>query len=190
MNKIACRIAGLACAAQLGISSAALADYPERNIQIFFPWGVTGAAYAVDQVVADKMGEQLGVKLPVVSRPGAGGVRAFREGMKKPSDGYTILSGYVAPLVVAPLREKADWTYEDFIPLYPVRSSVISVICRADEDRWTDFPSFIQYLKDHPAETRYTTGSIDNLPHLVMSKVLQSQNAVSRPIPYQDMNDG
>ncbi len=184
------RVAGLAFASQLAFAGAALGEYPERNIQIFFPWGVTGAAYAVDQIVADKMGEELGVKLPVVSRPGAGGVRAFREGMAEDPDGYTILSGYVAPLVVAPVRGNADWTYEDFIPLYPVRSSVISVICRADEDRWTDFPSFIKYLQDNPGKTRYTTGSIDNLPHLVMAKVLQSQNAVSRPIPYQDMNDG
>lgn len=172
------------------IATGAVADYPERNIQVVFPWGTGGAAYAVDQIVADKMGEKLGVKLPVVSKPGGAGVRALTEGLAADADGYTVLSTFVANLVVAPIRGNADWNYKDFIPLYPVRSSVLCIGSRADETRWSDFPSFIKYLQDNPAKTTYTTGAIDNLPHLVISKILQSQNAVSRPVPYQDMNEG
>ena len=98
-------LAGTLVAASAAI---ALADFPNRNIEIFHPWG-PGNAMAMSQVVAKAMGEELGTDMPVISLPGAAGTKAQTTAMGKPADGYTIFDGYVAPLVLQPILGNADW---------------------------------------------------------------------------------
>lgn len=160
--------AGLALAA-----TTALADYPERRIQRIYPWSPGRPTYAVSQLIADAMGEELGVEMPVVAKPGAGGVSAFTQALGEPADGYTTIDGYVAPLVIAPMFDRADWSCEDFTPLHSTTSNAFAVVGRPDEERWSDFPSFIQYLQDHPGETRYSGAAQLALPHVVMARVLR-----------------
>ena len=81
-------------------AAMALADFPNRNIEIIHPWG-PGNAMAMS-VVAKAMGEELGTDMPVISLPGAAGTKAQTTAMGKPADGYTIFDGYVAPLVLQP----------------------------------------------------------------------------------------
>ena len=51
-------------------TTGALAEFPERNIEVIHPWG-PGNAMAMSQVVAKAMGEELGTDMPVISLPGA-----------------------------------------------------------------------------------------------------------------------
>ena len=119
-------------------SSAALADFPERTIENIFPWSA-GKALSVSQIIAKAMGEELGVSLPVVSTPGAAGTKAFKTAMARPADGYTIMDGYVAPLVLQPVLGNADWTYTDFKPLHSAVSNAFSIGGRMNETRWSNF---------------------------------------------------
>lgn len=179
-----------AAALLLAAAGAAHAEFPERRIQNIYPWTPGTPTYAVSQIIADAMGEELGVEIPVVAKPGAGGVNAFTQALNEPADGYTVIDGYVAPLIISPMFGKADWSCKDFTPLYSATSNAFAIISRADEDRWTDFPSFIAYLKAHPGETRYSGADELALPHLVAARVMQQQGTVARHVPYQDLNDG
>jgi len=184
-------IGGVLLAAMLAAAgSQAVAAFPERRIQVSYPWKPGAPAYVVSQIIADGMAEELGVDVAVVARPGAGGVNAIMAGLNEPADGYTIIDGYVAPLVISPLFGKADYTYEDFIPLHSASSNAFAIASRADEDRWTDFPSFIAYLQEHPGETRFTAAEELTLPHMVTAKLLQSQDAVARNVPYVGLAPG
>ncbi len=183
-------LSGVVLAVSLVLASAASAEYPERRIQHIYPWTPGTPTYAVSQIIADAMGEELGTQMPVVAKPGAGGVNAFMAALNEPADGYTTLDGYVAPLIISPLFGKTEYTFKDFIPLYSATSNAFAIATRADEDRFTDFPSLIAYLKEHPGETRYTGGADLALPHMVAAKVLQHYDAVSRPVPYGDLADG
>jgi tripartite-type tricarboxylate transporter receptor subunit TctC len=93
-------------------TGAARAEFPERTIENIFPW-TAGEAMAISQIIAKAMGEELGVSIPVISTPGAAGTKAFQTALNKPADGYTIIDGYVAPLVLQPVLGNADWTYAD-----------------------------------------------------------------------------
>jgi tripartite-type tricarboxylate transporter receptor subunit TctC len=50
-------------------STAALADFPERTIELIHPWG-PGNAMSVSQIIANAMGDELGVDMPVISNNG------------------------------------------------------------------------------------------------------------------------
>lgn len=191
INSTWTRALGLvALAAICGTAGLAHAEYPERKIQHIYPWSPGTPTYAVSQIIADKMGDILGTQMPVVATPGAGGVKAFQTALDAPADGYTTLDGYVAPLIISPLFDQAEWGCADFVPLYSATSNAFAIISRADEDRWTDFPSFIEYLKANPGETRYSGGPDLSLPHMVAAKVMQNFETVSRPVPYNDLADG
>lgn len=183
------RLTLAAAVAALGLAAgAAHAEFPDRTIENVFPW-TAGTAMSVSQIIAKAMGEELGVSIPVVSTPGAAGTKAFQTAMNRPADGYTIIDGYVAPLVLQPVLGKADWTYEDFKPLHAAVSNAFSIGCRVGETRWSSFEEMMEYGKAHPGELRYSSGSRNNLPHMVIAKVLQSYGVVAQNIPYKTDGD-
>ena len=172
----------------MAMSGPAFAQFPDRNIENIYPWA-PGATMAASQVIADAMGDELGVTVSVVSTPGASGTKAFKTAMSKPADGYTLIDGYVAPLVLQPMLGKADWTYEDFTPLWSAVSNSFAIVVRKDETRFTDFPALMKYAHEHPAELRYTAGNPGSLPHMAAAKVLQESDAVAQLIPYPEIDN-
>ena len=164
--------------------SAANAEFPERTVENIFPWSA-GVAMSVSQIIAKAMGEELGVSLPVVSTPGAAGTKAFQTAMNRPADGYTIFDGYVAPLVLQPVLGNADWTYKDFKPLHSAVSNAFSIGIRKGETRFTTIEELMEYGKANPGKLRYSSGSRNNLPHMVIAKVLQTYGVVAQNIPYK-----
>lgn len=175
-------------AALMMTSSVALAEFPERTVENIFPWSA-GTAMSVSQIIAKAMGEELGVSVPVVSTPGAAGTKAFKTAMNRPADGYTIFDGYVAPLVLQPVLGKADWTYKDFKPLHSAVSNAFSIGVKKGETRWSTFQELMAYGKANPGKLRYSSGSRNNLPHMVIAKVLQSHGVVAQNIPYKTDGD-
>lgn len=187
---VAASALALGAAGLMAGQAAAESGFPTRRIQVIYPWSPGTPTYAVSQIIANAMGKNLGVNMPVVAKTGASGVNAFDQALAEPANGYAVIDGYVAPLVISPLFKKAKWGCNDFIPLYSATSNAFAVVSRADEKRWTDFPSFIKYLKAHPGQTRYTASAQLSLPHMVMAKVLETVGAVARNVPYNDLADG
>lgn len=169
-------------------TGAALAEFPERTIENIFPW-TAGGAMATSQIIADAMGDELGVTITVVSTPGAAGTKAFQTAMNKPADGYTIFDGYVAPLVLQPVLGNADWTYKDFIPLHGTVSNAFSIGIRKDDDRWANFEEMMEWGRANPGKLKYSSGTSNTLPHMVIAKVLQEHGVVARNIPYKTDGD-
>lgn len=170
------------------MAGSARAEFPERNIENIYPWG-PGATMSASQIIADAMGEALGVNISVVSTPGAGGTKAFLTAMEKPADGYTIFDGYVAPLVLQPMLGKADWSYKDFSPLWAATSNSFAIAVRKDDDRFADFPALIAYAKANPGKLRYSPGTVGALPHMVAAKVMQTSDVVAQVVPYPEIDN-
>ncbi|MFK7891116.1 MAG: tripartite tricarboxylate transporter substrate-binding protein [Granulosicoccus sp.] len=180
---------GLLLAALLSMATInAYADFPERTIENVFPWSA-GTAMSVSQIIAQAMGDELGVSIPVISTPGAAGTKAFQTAMARPADGYTLIDGYVAPLVLQPVLGNADWTYNDFKPLHSAVSNAFSIGSRKGETRWSNFEEMMAYGKANPGKLRYSSGSRNNLPHMVIAKVLQTYGVVAQNIPYKTDGD-
>lgn len=169
------------------LAGPAFAEFPERNIENIYPWA-PGATMAASQVIADAMGEKLGVNISVVSTPGAGGVKAFETANSRSADGYTLYDGYVAPLVIQPMRGNAKWTYKDFVPLWSATSNSFAIAVRPDDDRFKSVTDLLEYAKANPGELRYSPGVAGGLPHMVGAKVLQVSNAVAQVVPYPEID--
>lgn len=160
------------------------ADFPDRPVQTIFPWG-PGTAMAADQIIADAVSKELGVAVTLISTPGAGGTKAFKTAMARKADGYTMISGWVAPLVSAPAGGKADWTYKDFVPLHSGVAAAFAIATRVGDDRFGSFKEMMEYGKANPGKLRYSSGTAGNLPHKVMAKTLQAYGVVAQVVPYK-----
>lgn len=167
-----------------GQSDAGGAAFPNRTVENVFPWG-PGGAMSKSQIVAKAMGEELGVAMTVVSTPGAAGTKAFQTALNKPADGYSIIDGYVAPLVLQPILGNAKWTYKDFKPLSAAVAHPFAIGCKVGETRWGNFQELMEYGRQNPGKLRYTTDSRNNLPHMVIAKVLQTYGVVAQNVPYE-----
>lgn len=181
------RLLVLATAALL-LAANARAEFPDRNIENIYPWG-PGATMSASQIIADAMGQELNVNISVVSTPGAAGTKAFMTAMEKPADGYTIIDGYVAPLVLQPMLGKVNWTYADFKPLWAATSNSFAIAVRKDDDRFADFPALIDYARKNPGKLRYSPGVTEALPHMVIAKVMQTSDVVGQVVPYPEIDN-
>lgn len=181
------RLLGIA-ATLLIVTGSAQAEFPERNIENIYPWG-PGATMSASQLIADAMGDELGVNISVVSTPGATGTKALQTMLSKPADGYTIFDGYVAPLVLQPMAGNGDWNYEDFAPLWSATSNSFAIVVRKDDDRFADFPALVEHMKQNPGKLRYSPGVTDSLPHMVAAKVMQTSDVVAQVVPYPEIDN-
>ena len=175
-------LAGVGLSALVATQSLA-DDFPNRTVETIFPWAA-GNAMAVDQLIAKAVGDNLGVPVTIVSTPGAGGTKAFKTALARPADGYTLISGWVAPLVGAPVKGTADWTYRDFIPLHSGASTIFSIGLRVGDERFPTFMDLVEYGRANPGKLRYSSGAAGNLPHMVMAKTLQAMGVVAQNVPY------
>ena len=171
----------------LTLAGPAFAEFPERNIQNIYPWN-PGAAMAASQVIADAMGEELGVNVSVVSTPGAGGVRAFETALANEADGYTIIDGYVAPLVLQPMQGNADWSYEDFVPLWSASANAFAIAVRKGDERFPDLDTLIQTMREAPGELRYSPGTSGALPHMSAARMMQLADVHAQLVPYPEID--
>jgi tripartite-type tricarboxylate transporter receptor subunit TctC len=76
----------------LGISSSALAVYPEKPIRIIVGFTPGGTADSIARLLASTMSTRLGQNMVVENRPGANGVLATEFVQRAAPDGYTIFS--------------------------------------------------------------------------------------------------
>ena len=83
-------IAASLLACLVGIATAQAAPYPDRPIAIVVPFGKGTTADLVAAVVAEAVSKNIGQKVVVELKPGAGGGIAMEQVEKASPDGYTL----------------------------------------------------------------------------------------------------
>ncbi len=84
-------LAAAAAAALLSpLAALAQAPWPNRAIEIIYPFPPGNDTDAIIRVVAEGMSKRLGVPVQVINKPGGGGVVGFAEMVRAKPDGYTI----------------------------------------------------------------------------------------------------
>ncbi|MEY2658943.1 MAG: putative extracytoplasmic binding receptor [Pseudomonadota bacterium] len=83
---------GLAAAIGVGLGTArAQSGFPSKPIKIIVPFPAGGTTDIVARLIAQRMGESMGVPVTVDNRGGAGGAIGADAVAKSPADGHTLL---------------------------------------------------------------------------------------------------
>ena len=122
--------------------------FPERPLAMIVPYGPGGGSGQVSRAMAQAVTELTGVGINPDYKPGGSGIVGLGNYMAVPADGYTILehiddatSAYVSG------ASKVN-PAEDLIPLVISQITFSQIYIRADEDRYTDWDSFVAWAKE------------------------------------------
>lgn len=171
VRRIAPRLTAVFCALAAVAATQATAQpaaqaYPTKPIRMLVPYPPGGTSDIVARIVSQKLAEAWGPRIVVDNRPGAGGSLGTEIAAKATPDGYTVVIGSVAPIVLNPLFYKTG--YESLRDLEPITLSgaapQLFVIDPALPAK--TMKDFIAHGKSKSDGLNYGTSGAGTLPHL------------------------
>ena len=171
--------------AAFGTSSSAQ-PYPTRPIRVLIPQPPGGANDTVARVFAPALGDALGQPIVVENRPGANGNVAMEAVAKAAPDGYTLLLGADAQIVINP-HFYSNLPFDTMKDLVPVATLVSTNMVLAVNPTLPvkNLQEFIDYAKRANPPLAY--GSIGNgsQHHLVMEMLKQRAQIDLLHVPFK-----
>jgi tripartite-type tricarboxylate transporter receptor subunit TctC len=179
MLAMALVLVGLSC-------GAALAEYPEKPIQLIIPWPAgNDPSTMVATAMAPHLADQLGVPVKVVNKPGGGAVLATFELAQSRPDGYTVGLISIGPMITQVLRGKTPYQNEDLKPLGLIWSSPFTLAARGDAP-YDNLDELSEYAQDH--ELRLAHWGLGAVPTLIAMKVAQIGGFEWKETAYKKLN--
>jgi tripartite-type tricarboxylate transporter receptor subunit TctC len=132
----AIRAGALAFALALTATSASAqspAGWPNQPIKVMVGFPAGGASDVMARLVAQKLGERLGVSVIIDNRPGAAGTLAAQLTVQSPADGYTLLLGSPTAVTLAPSTLAGRISYDpekDLVPISKVAHYPLFLVAR------------------------------------------------------------
>lgn len=181
------RVAGLAAAACVsahGLAQSAAA-FPDKPIRLIVPLPPGGGADALARILAPRLTEIWGQTLVIDNRGGAGGVLGTSLAAKSAADGYTIMSGYMAPISVNVSLGKLP--YDPVKDLAPITLAALAqnVMTVHPGVPATSVKEFIGVLKAKPGQYNYASAGSGSSPHLTAELFKQMTHTSMNHVPYK-----
>lgn len=146
MSAIGCAvIAGSAAMVSAGTSAIA-ASYPTKPITLVIPYRAGGSTETMGRIYSKALGQALGTRVIVRTRPGAGGAVGATEVAKKKPDGYTLLFAATQSLIWPPLKQKVEFDLNSFTYIGQVTNYQQALVARQDAP-YNNLKELVAYAK-------------------------------------------
>lgn len=163
--------------------------YPERPISLIVPWPAGGGTDIAMRALADVLGRQMGTRVVVENKPGAGGTigPAGMAANARP-DGYTIAQMPIT-LLRYPHMQKVSWDpFKDFTWIIGVTGYTFGVVVRADSP-WKTWKEFIAYAKANPEKITYGSPGLGTSLHMTMEEIAGKEGIKWIHVPFKGNAD-
>lgn len=121
--------------------------YPERALTMVVPYGPAGGSGQVAQAMAEAVTGHTGVSINRDHKPGGSGTVGMTAYMASPADGYSVLEHIDDASSAHALDSGRPNPAEDLIPLVTSQITFSQIYIRTEEDRFTDWDSFVEWVK-------------------------------------------
>ena len=147
-------------------SAFALAEWPERSIELIVPANPGGDTDANARALAAALNEQLGWNVIVSNMNGGSGAVAFDNLLENPDDGYRFVF-YHSGGTIAQLMGMYDYSLSDDFKMVglPFMDFSSAFLTNSKNEKFNDIPSLVAYMKEHPGEVTFATET-GNFTHL------------------------
>ena len=180
-----------ACAlsiAALGLSTPAMAAWPEKPITLIVPAAPGGTTDITARLLSEKIGAALGTTVVVENRAGAAGIIGTQALVRAAPDGYTIGFGNIGPNGINySLYKNLPYKSTDFAPITLV-ISVPNILVVNSKSSYNTVQDLVASLKNDP-KGNYSFGSsgTGQSPHLSSEMFAQRTGLNLTHIPYKGM---
>ena len=146
---------------------AALAEYPERAIELIVPANPGGDTDANARALAEALKAEMGWDVIVSNMSGGSGAVAFEDALSNPDDGYRFVFYHSGACITKMLGMYEEFNVLDDFKLagMPVLDYSNAFVINSANPTFSDIESLVAYLKDHPGEVSVATetGSFTHL---------------------------
>lgn len=158
--------------------------FPSRPITLWVPWPAGGATDQTLRLLADLAGRQLGQKVLVENRAGAGGTLAMPILHQAAPDGYTIAQ-MPQPVLRAPYLQKLLWDpIRDTTPIIQLSGVTFGMLTHPRSSLKT-LDDVFAYARSHPNTLTVATNGVGTTPHLVMDELMAKKGLAYVHVPYK-----
>jgi tripartite-type tricarboxylate transporter receptor subunit TctC len=147
--------------------------FPERPLTIIVPYGAGGGSDQLSRAMAAALEPVVGVGVQVVNKPGGGGLAAVPDFMTAPADGYTVLEAIDNAISNHAAGKLAEHPASDWTPLCMAQITFSQVYIRPDDERFSDWASFVAYAKDNQVSIA-NVGNLGSMERVNMLKIEQA----------------
>jgi tripartite-type tricarboxylate transporter receptor subunit TctC len=167
-------------------SSAAIAQYPQRPVQVIVPWGAGGGTDATARIIATLLEKELKQPFNVVNRTGGSGVVGHDAIAKASPDGYTI--GMIT--VEITMMHHVGLTqlkHTDYTPIGLVNADPAGIHVRADSP-YKSVKDLIAAIKANPGKMKASGTGQGGIWHLAIAGLLKEQGIDPNALPWVPSN--
>ncbi|MBN3562289.1 Bug family tripartite tricarboxylate transporter substrate binding protein [Aliamphritea spongicola] len=136
----------LAGALAVSFSAGAMAEYPEKPINVIVPYGAGGDSDLTTRIWADAVEKELGVPVVVINKAGGGGVVGTSFVANSKNDGYTLINAGLGNMLVTPNFSKTPYDFDSFEPIVKMTAVPLAVVVSKDSP-YTNFDEFVAGAK-------------------------------------------
>lgn len=161
----------------------ALADYPERPIELTIPAGAGGGTDTSARKLALLLEEKLDTSIAVLNVGGGGGSVGASQFMQKEPNGYSLFATWNSPLTTVPQVQKVAYSLDSFTPIASTSETAYTLCVK------TDFPAttgeeFLQELANNPFKYTYGNDGIGGTMQLAAERIFQQRDINAIAIPF------
>ena len=142
--------AGVALAGECKVSESSMAKpggFPDRALTMIVPYGPGGGSGQVAAAMAEAVSGLTSVGINRDHKPGGSGTVGMTAYMAAPADGYTLLEHIDDASSAHALDSSKPNPAVDLIPLVISQVTFSQIYIRTNETRYTDWPSFVEWVK-------------------------------------------
>jgi tripartite-type tricarboxylate transporter receptor subunit TctC len=121
--------------------------FPQRALTMVVPYGPAGGSGQVSQAMAQAVSDLTGVSINRDHKPGGSGTVGMTAYMAAPADGYAVMEHIDDASSAHALDSGRPNPASDLIPLVTSQITFSQIYIRVEEDRYTDWESFVKWVK-------------------------------------------
>ena len=164
-------------------ATAAVAEYPEKEIQGIIQWGAGGSTDTVMRSVTPHAEAALGGTVVMQNMTGAVGAIALNHVADSAADGYTLLMGAENPMLykIMGLGEK---DYGEFIPISILARGTPVLVANQDAP-FNDYAEMMIYIGENPGEVKFGSTGPGGLPSVITAMIRSVEGGLDvTAVPY------
>jgi tripartite-type tricarboxylate transporter receptor subunit TctC len=151
----------------LAATPAAAQGWPQRTITLIVPFAAGGGTDAFARPLAQQLDGQLGQRVIVENRPGAGGTAGAAAAAKAAPDGYTFFVGATHHAIAPAIYPKLTYDLEkDFVPVGMVSRPPHVVVVNPQKVKAGTLAEFVAQAKASPDKLTYGSAGVGTTHHL------------------------
>ncbi len=121
--------------------------FPERPLTMIVPYGPGGGSGQVSRAMIQGVKDVTGQDITPDYKPGGSGMVGLKTYMAAPADGYTVLEHIDDATSAYAIGKSKIHPANDLIPLVISQITFSQIYIRANETRFTDWNSYVEYVK-------------------------------------------